>query len=204
MAFTTQRKPLELAPLLVNGQLQEMAFTTQRKPLELEPLLVNGQRVLISDTVKYLGVTLDSKLRFEDHVDRIVLKSKQRLYIIRRFNNLKADARLVRQLFTAFIQSQLLYCCEVLYNSYLAKEQKQLRSVHNTAKRLGVDTQYSYDDLMQHRSEQFILSLYHKEDHPFHGFIERLPSGRLKAIKHRTLTAKNSFLRKYILFINSL
>ena len=40
------------------------------------------------DKVTYLGVMLDQKLRFEEHIQSVVSKAEQRMFIVRNFVHL--------------------------------------------------------------------------------------------------------------------
>ena len=48
-------------------------------------LKLNGSVTLFCDAVKYLGVEIDHKLRFETHSQNVVRKASQRMYIVRIF-----------------------------------------------------------------------------------------------------------------------
>ena len=64
----------------------------------------------VSDTVKYLGVLIDSKLHFAQQATAVSNKCRQRLFIVKRFAFLGAEQRLIRQLFRSFIGSYVFYC----------------------------------------------------------------------------------------------
>ena len=186
----------------------EMVFTTQRKAPNLQPLRLESQEIPLRDTVKYLGVMIDCRLNFDNHVEAAITKSKQRLYIVRRFINLGAQQKVVNQLFKSFVESRLLYCLPVLHPSFKTQHKKQIKAIYKAAHRLGLkDISASLtndNDALQEKSDNFKLALLHKENHPFHQYTSQLPSGRLKTLKHRTAAGKNSFLRQYILYVNSL
>ena len=48
-------------------------------------LKLNGSVTLFCDAVKYLGVEIDHKLRFETHSQNVVRKSSQRMYVVKNF-----------------------------------------------------------------------------------------------------------------------
>jgi hypothetical protein len=47
-------------------------FTNRRKLEGLGPLMLHGKQLQMLDEVKYLGVTLDSKLSWNQHLQKIV------------------------------------------------------------------------------------------------------------------------------------
>ena len=60
---------------------------------------MNGIEIAISDSVRYLGLQIDSKLKFEKQANMVISKARQRMFIVRRFSALGADSKLVTQLF---------------------------------------------------------------------------------------------------------
>ena len=55
--------------LVVNPQKTNiMIFTKKYKPETIEPLRFEGQEISFTDTVKYLGVLLDPKLNWKQHL----------------------------------------------------------------------------------------------------------------------------------------
>ena len=48
---------------------------TRRRKLELRAPILNGTQLTFSDEVKYLGVTLDRKLTWNNHLDRTTSKA---------------------------------------------------------------------------------------------------------------------------------
>ena len=44
---------------------------------------MSGVRIPYSDSVKYLGLTLDTRLRFNVHIDNKVMKAKKHLILLR-------------------------------------------------------------------------------------------------------------------------
>jgi hypothetical protein len=63
-------------------------FTNRRKLEGLGPLILHGKELIMLDAVKYLGVTLDSKLSWNQHLQKIIRKTQR---ILRRL-----DAHVVR------------------------------------------------------------------------------------------------------------
>ena len=63
-----------------------MLFTTQRNPPDFEQFAMDGTVITPSTSVKYLGVTVDNKLRFETHSADKISSAKQRLYPVKDFS----------------------------------------------------------------------------------------------------------------------
>ena len=65
---------------------------------------INGQRVQLNDRVKLLGVHIDDKLRFRNHISVISLRlSRQMITMNKVLKNLSKDCKV--RLYTVFILS---------------------------------------------------------------------------------------------------
>ena len=53
----------------------------------MAPLLtLNNTEINFCDSVMYLGIDIDCKLRFEDYADKIISKASQRMHIVKKFS----------------------------------------------------------------------------------------------------------------------
>jgi hypothetical protein len=62
---------------------EHILFTRKRKP-SIHRFHLNGTPIPAVDTVKYLGVTLDSKLTFHSHIENTTHKANSVLGLVRR------------------------------------------------------------------------------------------------------------------------
>ena len=65
---------------------------------------------------KYLGLTIDNNLTFDQHIIDIHKRSQQRLHVIRKLCALSLAPHLLSILYTSIIQPILLYCSPCFYN----------------------------------------------------------------------------------------
>ena len=70
---------------------------------------IYNKRICNSDSQKLLGVSIDKKLRFNDHVSNLCNKASQKLNALARFAPYMEVAK-KRVLMKAFISSQFNYC----------------------------------------------------------------------------------------------
>ena len=61
-------------------------------------------------TYKYLGVAIDGKLHWSDHINNIKSKANKRLYVIRKLGQLKVDRTLITLFYKSVIESVLSFC----------------------------------------------------------------------------------------------
>ena len=115
-----------------------MLFSIQRiKPASPKLNLANTE-ISFCEKVKYLGVDIDQKLRFEDYVQRTTGKASQRMHIVKNFLYLGSKP-LACMLFKSFVVSLLKYCLPVLHTSIYARDKNLLIKVFHNAKNLGLD-----------------------------------------------------------------
>ena len=70
---------------------------------------VNGNTIKSSEKVKLLGINIDKKLNFKDHIDQMCKKANQKLNALSRVAPYMEIAKR-KLLFNAFFQSQFNYC----------------------------------------------------------------------------------------------
>ena len=192
----------DLDLLLNASKTKEMLFSTQRLKPNTPKLNLDGTNISFCEKVKYLGVDIDNKLRFEDYVHKITGKASQRMYVVKNFMYLSSKP-LASMLFKSFVVSLLLYCLPVLHTSIYAKDKKLLRKVFNDAKNLGLDVG-DLDTIVKQRTKSIIMCCFSDEDHFIHDFLEHCPSGRLRHIKYRSSWGKDCFLRQMCITLNEI
>ena len=62
--------------------VHQMLFSTQLVKPDTSALNLNGTVITLCDKVRYLGVTVDDKLRYQEHVQSVLTTVSQRMYII--------------------------------------------------------------------------------------------------------------------------
>ena len=71
----------------LNISLQKTAivpFTKGKKTVGLGPLVLHGKELIMLDEVKYLGVILDSKLNWNQHLQKIIQKTQTTFPLVSR------------------------------------------------------------------------------------------------------------------------
>ena len=69
------------------------------------PLRIGGDAVEVTDTSKYLGITLDNKMTFGPHVQCVYKKCQQRLHLLKKLRSVNVDPKLVLLLYRSTIVS---------------------------------------------------------------------------------------------------
>lgn len=85
-----------------------MAFTNRIIPLQTN-YFIDGEELVKPDSVKDLGVIIDSKLKFDLHIDYIVIKSYRMLGFIMRTTKQFNNSDCIKLLYNALVRSNLEY-----------------------------------------------------------------------------------------------
>ena len=81
------------------------------------PLYLSGAQVLISDSIKLLGVTLDNKLTFETHIRQVSISIAQKTGLLRKCRRTLCDNEVIIKSFFAFILPFFEYCMPVWFSA---------------------------------------------------------------------------------------
>ena len=110
-------------------------------------VIIDGQTIHNSKSVKLLGVCIDNKLNFNEHVSNICKKVSKKLHALRRVSQYIQKDKL-KLIMKAFIESQFSYCPLVwmfhnrdLNNRINILHEKALRLVYN-------DSMLSFEQLL--------------------------------------------------------
>ena len=101
-------------------------------------LELNGRAIRCKDTHNYLGVVLDSGLRFHKHIQYLKDECQRRLNILKHLSHTSwgADSRSLLRIYAALIKSKLEYGVEA-YASACKSNLKKLDSIQNSALRIA-------------------------------------------------------------------
>ncbi|GFT15158.1 probable RNA-directed DNA polymerase from transposon X-element [Nephila pilipes] len=108
-----------------------------RRPNNPDPLILFNNSIPWKNEVKYLGVTLDTRLRFPSHINIICNKFKIKLFslqpILRRKSKLTLKNKII--IYKLYLQPILSYACTIWGNT-LKSNKNELQLHQNRAIRL--------------------------------------------------------------------
>ena len=94
----------------------------------------NSVKLVKQEQVKLLGVTIDSKLTFTDHINGLCIKAGKHLNMLKRLSNmLNQDVKY--QLFNTFILSHFNFC-SVIWHFCSMADMKKIENVQKRALRI--------------------------------------------------------------------
>ena len=114
---------------------------------------VGANKIWENSKVKLLGVTIDNKLKFNDHVSNICLKAGRKLSALTRLTKFLPFER-KRILMKAFVESQFKYC-PLTWMFHSRKSNNKINRIHERALRIVYnDYTSSFEELLD-KGESF-------------------------------------------------
>lgn len=106
------------------------SFTKRTVNLVFHPYAVGADELLRTNSMRDLGVTFDSKLTFNCHIDSICGKAKRMLGFIMRVGKNFKDRTSKKLLYNALVRSNLEYA-SIIWNPFTAEQRSQLERVQH-------------------------------------------------------------------------
>ena len=196
LAAATRQMQLAINSLVDWGNTKGFQFSTtktvgihfcrQKQCTENPQLYLRNVKIPFNDTVKILGVTFDSKLRYDTHLKQLRDKCSKRLDVLKMISTTKygADCKSMLHLYRALVRSQLDYGSQV-YGNASEKTLKIVDPVHNSGIRIctGAFRTSPIDSILVEASEPplairrtklnmtYMTKVAQFEGHPCHTYI---------------------------------
>ena len=135
-------------------------------------IIINTEPLENVSTMKFLGVTFDPKLTFEQHINQVSSRAASKIGIIRKASHIYSNSTINLTYFRSFILPLLEYCSPV-WSEASNIHLNSLTKVYNQAKFLFPDNG-NYD--LNHRRNISSLSMFYKilfsPTHPLSGTMQ--------------------------------
>ena len=111
-------------------------------------IIINNEVIACSKSVKLLGVTIDNKLDFKEHVTKLCKKASLKIHALARISNYMCQDKL-RTLMKSFIESQFSYCPLIwMFHSRILN--RRINCLHERCLRLVYkDSQLTFEELLR-------------------------------------------------------
>ena len=126
---------------------KEMRISFKHDNLEFPPLSIDEQIIETVQSHKVLGLTIQSNLKWNEHINSVVSKASKRLYIIRALCRNGVPVEDLIEIYFALIRSVLEYCCVIWHSALPAYLAEQLERVQKRAFRI-ILPEYTYSDAL--------------------------------------------------------
>lgn len=138
-------------------------------------LLVDGEQVERVWSYKLLGVIINDKLTWENHVLYIIGKANKRIYCISQLTRAGVDLKNILLVYTSVIRSVLEYCCQVWHPGLTRRQSDDIERVQKRCLKI-VLPDLSYADALSlcrlerldARRERLVRELFEELKHPNH------------------------------------
>ena len=87
-----------------------MQIDFRKKKNPLLPIIIKDQEVKTVQNYKYLGVTLDDKLKWDEHASNTFKKANKRVFFLRKLRKFQIDPVLISLFYQATIH---VFCLSV-------------------------------------------------------------------------------------------
>ena len=119
---------------------------------------VDNETIERSNSVKLLGITIDNRLHFNDHISNLCKKVSVKLHALARISNLMSHDKL-RLILRAFIESQFGYC-PLVWMFHSRTLNNRINRLHERALRLVYKN--STLTFKERLSKDNSLTMYHR------------------------------------------
>ena len=111
-------------------------------------IIIDNEVIECSKSVKLLGITIDSKLDFSEHVSKLCKKVSSKLHALARISNFMSQDKL-RLLMKSFIESQFSYC-PLIWMFHSRTLNNRINRLHERGLRLVYkDSQLTFEELLR-------------------------------------------------------
>ena len=94
---------------------KEMRISFRKIPEIYENITITGKTIDVVRSVKILGVTLQSNLKRDEHINNIFKKASKRIYLLYQLKRAKVSSNELVNFYVKCIRSMLLYSCQVFH-----------------------------------------------------------------------------------------
>ena len=119
-------------------QVQTCSFARTKKWSGIE-LGIDGSQVKATDNVEFLGVVIDNKLNFKNHISKLMKKIGRQIDVLNRFKHILSFSTKIRVYRAFIIMPHFTYCSSV-WHSCLKEDSDRLERLLERALR------YVYND----------------------------------------------------------
>ncbi len=107
----------------------EMIVDFRRNPPTISPLTIMKSTVTKVESFRFLGSTISQDLQCNIHIDSIVKKAQQRLYFLRQLRKFNLLQELLKQFYSAIIESVLCISITDWFSSATKSDLRRLQRV---------------------------------------------------------------------------
>ena len=176
---------------------KELIIDFRKNSAPKTQLQIEGEDVEIVTSYKYLGVTIDHKLTWNNHAEKLVKNIHSRIYFLRKLNSFKVDHTMLSLFYKATIQSVITFAIVCWGGNGNVEKKNRINSLINKAKKICKANDIFADFEMLHllESQKKIMSIVKDKNHPLMSQIKfSVRSGKPVLVKTKCERYRKSFL----------
>ena len=191
--------------LLLNvSKTKELVIDFRKNKEPINPIKISDQNVTQVESYKYLGVTIDNQLKWDEHASITFKKANKRVYFLRKLKQFQIDSTLIYLFYQSTIQSILSFCVTGWGGNVSETQKNKVDSLIKRSSKLFSNSPMFFDDLFELGCARKILSIDKDSSHPLNYNINRsIRSGRIQLLLAKTMRYKNSFIPHSIKFLQN-
>jgi hypothetical protein len=184
---------------------KELVVDPRRGENPIQPVTIGREDVEMVDSIRYLGLILDSDLSFKEQVAATQRKCQRRLYVLRRLRSFDLAPHLLLNLYRSIIEPLLTFCSTVFHHLLSVTERNKLIKIANSASKIIGLPVPSLSDINDKALLGKACAVSADTTHPLHEEFQLLPSRvRFRAPKFKKAKLRRSFIPNAIAALNSL
>ena len=138
--------------LKMNADKCNLLICNQNKDVSI---ILENDTIDCSNSVKLLGITVDKKLNFSEHISKLCKKVSSKLHALARISNLMNQSKL-RLIMKSFIESQFSYC-PLVWMFHSRSLNNRINKLHERGLRLVYkDSHLTFEELL-HKDKSFTI-----------------------------------------------
>ena len=167
------------AGLLVNAKkTQELIVDFREKGKTMEKITIGGETIVQQEVCKYLGVDIDRRLTFRDHVRSQSKKMARRMYCVKRLKRAGVTGKRVKLAFSSFVASLITYGSIIHFALLTKKDRRIFLSVIREAEKMELCSTEEIERTIRRRAVGFVSKIGADHKHALYKEVNpHLPGG---------------------------
>ena len=157
------------------SKTKEIVFDMRKNKNSKEPVIINNTSVALVQSYKYLGVTIQENLKWNEHVEVQEKKANKRMYHVRRLKKQRIDSKIICLFYNSVVSSVLVYglsgwfeACTEQQKKKLSKFQRQTCKITDEEVHASVETP---SNVYKQKCISLITKIVNDKDHYLHNLI---------------------------------
>ena len=183
---------------------KDMCIDFRKYPPSQSDTVIHDNKVEVVDEYKYLGTTIDNKLKWDRHCSVTYKKCQQRLYCLRKLRSFNIDNTILSMFYKSCIQSVLTFSFICWFGNISQKDKNKLQRVVNISSKITGLKQTSVTALYEKQVLRKANKIINDSTHILYNEYVILPSSRrFRTITSKTNRKRDSFIPMSVRLLNS-